>query len=36
MSEEDFEKNYLTVVGIVDGPHPERAVQTLEDLLVRA
>jgi tetratricopeptide (TPR) repeat protein len=36
MSEEDFEKNYLTAVEIVDGPHPEQAVQMLEDLIVRA
>ncbi len=36
MSEEDFEKNYLAAVELVDGPHPERAVQMLEDLIVRA
>ena len=36
MSEEDFEKNYLTAIELVDGSHPERAVQMLEDLIVRA
>jgi tetratricopeptide (TPR) repeat protein len=35
-AEEDFEKNYLTAVELVDGPHPEQAVQMLEDLIVRA
>ena len=36
MSEEDFEKNYLTAVELVNGSHPEQAVQILEDLILRA
>ena len=36
MPEEDFEKNYLAAIELVDGSHPERAVQMLEDLIMRA
>ena len=36
MSEEDFEKNYIVAVELVNGSHPERAVQMLEDFIVRA
>ncbi len=36
MSEEDIEKNYLSAVETVDGSQPERAVQMLEDFIVRA
>ena len=36
MSEEDFEKNYIAAVELVDGSHPEQAVQMLEDLILRA
>ena len=36
MSEEDFEKNYIAAIELVNGSHPERAVQMLEDLILRA
>ena len=36
MSEEDFEKNYLAAIELVNGSHPEQAVQMLEDLILRA
>ena len=36
MSEEDFEKNYIAAIELVNGSHPEQAVQMLEDLILRA
>ena len=36
MSEEDFEKNYIAAIELVNGSHPEQAVQMLEEFIVRA
>ena len=36
MSREEFNNRFEEAVQIVDGPHPERAVQLLEDLMLDA
>ena len=36
ISEEYFEKNYIAAIELVNGSHPEQAVQMLEDLILRA
>ena len=36
MSTQEFNNRFEEAVQIVDGPHPERAVQLLEDLMLEA
>lgn len=36
MTEEEFDRIFVEAIDLVDGPHPEKSVQLLKDLIVRA